>query len=325
MVSEPGLTDAAVASATLAFIDDHRGQLLLHSGALASPSGEVIVVHGESGSGKTTLTAALAATGLAYLTDETVCLDPLTLQVEPFRKPLTVKPGSQQVLEQLHPTADRIDSASGNWQVDPAALEELGAIGLPAADLFPTAIVFPDHDPEQQGVELQPVTRARAAFVLGEQSSALWAVEPRPLDALQRLVDAAPAYRATYSSAFEAAQTIVSELLLGTTGPRPPSIDGRSESDRASSPHRDPAARGGPVPKEGVDWLLLDGEAVLFDGTHLHHLDTPGAAVWQLLDGTRDESEVARELATRFDADPALVLLDVEDLVRVLRARGLLT
>jgi hypothetical protein len=319
---EPDLSDAGVASTTLRFIDDHRGQLLLHSGALASPRGEVIVVHGESGSGKTTLTAALAATGLAYLTDETVCLDPQTLQVEPFRKPLTVKPGSQQVLEQLRPPADRIDPTSGNWQVDPAALEALGAVDPPAAPLFPTLIVFPDHDPEQQGVELQPVSRARAAFVLGEQSSALWAVQPRPLAALQRLVDTAPAYRATYASAFDAASVITGELLGGPTSASRPAADEPGETDPGSS---DPAPSGNPAPRQGVDWLALDGEAVLFDGTHLHHLDTPGAAVWQLLDGTRDESEVARELADRFDADPATVLLDVEDLVRVLRARGLLT
>ena len=69
--------------------------------------------------------------------------------------------------------------------------------------------------------------------------------------------------------------------------------------------------------------MVFDGEAVLFDGEHLHHLDPPGTAIWQALDGSQDLDGVAEELAGRFDADPAQVLLDVEDLVRMFRARNL--
>ncbi len=97
------LTDAEVAAQTLAFIDTRRGSLLLHAGACADAQGRVVVVHGGSGAGKTTLTAALAQGGLAYLTDETVCVDPASFDIEPWPKPLTVKPGSQQVLAHLRP------------------------------------------------------------------------------------------------------------------------------------------------------------------------------------------------------------------------------
>ena len=55
--------------------------------------------------GKTTLTAALVGEGLAYITDETVCIDPVSLKIEPFSKPLTVKPGSQELLRHLEPPA----------------------------------------------------------------------------------------------------------------------------------------------------------------------------------------------------------------------------
>ncbi len=70
---------------------------------------------------------------------------------------------------------------------------------------------------------------------------------------------------------------------------------------------------------------MLDDEAVVFDGTHLHHLDRSGTAVWTRLDGRRTEPEIATEIAHEFGADPAAVLVDVEDLVRVLRERRLLT
>ena len=69
---------------------------------------------------------------------------------------------------------------------------------------------------------------------------------------------------------------------------------------------------------------MLDGEAVLFDGEHLHHLDVPGTAVWQALDGGQDVPEVALALAQAFNADPDQVLVDVEDLVRIFRRNSLL-
>ena len=68
---------------------------------------------------------------------------------------------------------------------------------------------------------------------------------------------------------------------------------------------------------------MLEGEAVLFDGEHLHHLDEPGAAVWTGLDGANTLPGLSAELAARYEADAGRLLLDVEDLVRVLSTRGL--
>lgn len=308
------VTDAAVIAGTLAFIEERRGELLLHSGGVAAADGRVVVIHGRSGSGKTTLTTALVAEGLAYLTDETVCLDPQTLAVTPFPKPLTVKPGSQRLLRRLRPGKDRIDPGSRNWHLDPAAL---GGPPIPTTDLRPALIVFPDFQAGHGGVDAQPVSRARAAFVLGEQTSALWAVEPRPLAALARLVSQAPAYRVTYGDAHDAAPVIATEFLPGAV-PEPPDVPDEPAA-------RAPVGDTGPRWADGVDWIELDGEAVLFDGTHLHHLDVPGAAAWSLLDGTRDLPAVAAELAAAFGAAPDRVLVDVEDLARVLASHGLLT
>ena len=86
-----------------------------------------------------------------------------------------------------------------------------------------------------------------------------------------------------------------------------------------------PTGSEGPRRADGVDWLLFDGEAVLFDGEHLHHLDPPGAAIWQALDGTRTLDQVATKLAADFGANAQQVLLDVEDLVRVFRTRSLVS
>jgi energy-coupling factor transporter ATP-binding protein EcfA2 len=302
--------DAAVGQHTLDFIKAHRGRLLLHSGGAAAPDGRVVVLHGESGSGKTTLTTALVGEGLSYLTDETVCLDPDTLVVEPFPKPLTVKPGSQEVLARLRPSKDRVDPHSGNWQLDPAVL---GGPPIPEVELRPALVVFPDYRPNYAGVEVEPVSRARAAFVLGEQSSSLWAVQPRPLAALVRLVTEAPAFQATYGDAHNAAPVIVAHLLRSTV-----------PVERSDVPAAVPTVGAELRWADHADWVGLDGEVVVFDGSHLHHLDIPGAAIWTRLDGSRDLATITEEVAEGFEADPNAVRLDVEDLVRVLRRNGLL-
>jgi hypothetical protein len=307
--------DAAVARRTLDFIEARRGRLLLHAGGAADTSGRTVVVHGESGAGKTTLTTALVAQGLAYVSDETICLDPQSLQIEAFRKPLTVKPGSQNVLAALKPPKREVSADSGNWQIPP---ERLGGPDLPDAPLHPAVIVFPDYDDAHAGIDITPVSRARAAFVLGEQSSAMWAIEPRPLAAVARLVEQAPAFQVSYSDAFAAAPVIVGELL-NSAAPTP-ADDPVSEAKQPV-----PQASTGPRRADNVDWLILDGEAVLFDGDHLHHLDVPGAAVWSALDGEQALADVAFALATTFGAEPDTVLLDVEDLVRVFRTRGLVS
>ena len=299
---------------TLDFIEARRGRLLLHSGAGATPDGLIVIVHGASGAGKTTLTTALVQAGLAYVTDETVCLDPDTLVIEPFPKPLTVKPGSQELLSHLAPPADEVSEGSGNWQLPP---ERLGGPPLPKAPLRPAVIVFPDVDPDRSDVEFTPVSPARAAFVLGEQSSAMWAIEPRPLAAIARLVTAVPAFQVSYGNAFEAAPVIINELM---DAPAPAGLEPPSDTAEPA-----PTGTAGHRRADGVDWILLAGEAVLFDGEHLHHLDGPGAAIWLALDGQTDLRGVAEELAEHYGADADHILLDVEDLVRVLGARQLVT
>ena len=98
----------------------------------------------------------------------------------------------------------------------------------------PAVIVFPDFDAEHDRVEVTPVSRARAAFVLGEQSSAMWAIEPRPLAAVARLVNAAPAFQVSYSDAFAAAPVIVNELLRSAEA----RLDGPRQRHDATSADR---------------------------------------------------------------------------------------
>lgn len=186
------------------------GNLLFHAGAVSGPDGDVAVISGASGSGKSTLTARLVEFGLAYLTDETTCVDPITLQVTPFRKPLSLKPGSQVDLAHLR---DTFGSAAARFSDDVWLIRytELGGSPLPSTPLLPRVLIFPEYAVGKR-LSVQRLSPGEAALALGENSSGLRAVRGGPLPALARLVEQAPAYRITHSDS-EAAAHQVRELL----------------------------------------------------------------------------------------------------------------
>lgn len=73
-------------------ISRRRGELLmLHAGAVSHPeTGRSVAYAAPGGTGKTTLTRLLGQR-YGYLTDETVGVDPQTLQIHPYPKPLSVR------------------------------------------------------------------------------------------------------------------------------------------------------------------------------------------------------------------------------------------
>ena len=64
-----------------------------------------------------------------------------------------------------------------------------------------------------------------------------------------------------------------------------------------------------------VDEVDLDGEIVAFDGTSVHHLAGPAAAVWRLADGTLTAVQIAEVLADAYDVDRVEALRRVDDVV----------
>lgn len=183
-----------------------EGQLLLHSGAVADANGATTLLCGPSGSGKSTLTAALVQRDGGYVTDETTCLDPLSLRITPFRKPVSLKPGSFAAMAHLGPepgsTAERCTGSQ--WLVPPDALK--GA-DLPAGPLFPTLLVFPTHT-SGSPVRIEPVRVAEAAYLLGSNSARLWWATGGSLEAVTRLARRVPAYRVAFDNTEDAVEAI---------------------------------------------------------------------------------------------------------------------
>lgn len=196
-----------VSELTLRAIGASEGELLLHAGAVCDERGAVAVLCGRSGSGKSTLTTRLTQSGLAYLTDETVRLDPLSLRVTPFRRPALLKAGSHRLLPELRPEGSLL--GTGAWALPPAAL---GGASVPDVPLLPRLLVFPRYDRTARGCDVEMLPPGQAAFSLGEQSSRLRMVRGGPLPALARLARRAPAYRLRFGDGVEAT-SVVRQLL----------------------------------------------------------------------------------------------------------------
>lgn len=74
-------------------------------------------------------------------------------------------------------------------------------------------------------------------------------------------------------------------------------------------------------------WRVIAGEAVVLalDSKVLRGLNPVGSRVWELIDGLRSTEEIAAQLVTEFDVDPARARAEVDAFVHELLAKGLVT
>lgn len=207
---DPSLTaaevlDDLVSQVNLKAIGAAEGNLLFHAGAVGDRAGRSLLLCGPSGSGKSTLTVRLAADGHTYLTDETACLHPYSLALQPYRKPVSLKSGSQAVFRHLRPP--RAHATGDSWLIPPS---DIDAAPLPSARWLPSLVVFPTYLPGA-GLQVQRVAPAEAAFLLGQNSSRLSRVAGGGLPALARVARRVPAFRVVHDD-LDAAAEAVQEL-----------------------------------------------------------------------------------------------------------------
>jgi hypothetical protein len=78
-------------------VQSRPDKLVLQAGAVTLGSC-ALLLPGPSGAGKSTLTAALVARGFGYLSDEAAAIDTVSLEIEPYPKPLTLSVDSLAAL-----------------------------------------------------------------------------------------------------------------------------------------------------------------------------------------------------------------------------------
>lgn len=161
--------------------------LLIHAGVAATPRGDAVVLTGESGSGKTTIVATLVQEGYSYLSDEAAVIDPDTLLVRPWARPLAFKPSADTV-ERFR---GLLGSTAGPNRHVPVARIRENAMGVPCAA---RVIIDYSYDPTKP-TAVQSLSPSEAVALLGSASPALRERGDAGLQLLARLVSGASGYR----------------------------------------------------------------------------------------------------------------------------------
>jgi hypothetical protein len=145
--------------------DKSQGGLLLHAAAVTCGA-RCILFPGKTGSGKSTLASWLMKKGLGYMTDELVYI-PFGLQdVQPFARPLNIKPSGRAVLEaenilDFEAVRSQLLNSPEVTMVPRSALGQVDTIKT--AQL--ATIVFPTFQAEA-AFKVEPVSRAQTGIGL---------------------------------------------------------------------------------------------------------------------------------------------------------------
>ncbi|UCH73910.1 MAG: PqqD family protein [Rhodospirillales bacterium] len=148
------------------------------------------------------------------------------------------------------------------------------------------------------------------------------------LNLLHDIVTNLPCYRLTWSDPSEAARTLRARLAFK----RPVPADDRSrESASDSLPRRRAAGPRIPAGRryryaDGLEICRLDGTMFIADtnGTAIYHLNSLGAGLWGLLDGTHGLEDVMSVLQNAYPTvDRTVIENDVTSLIAELVGRGL--
>lgn len=206
----PAAASALVGTINLRAIGCAAGSLLLHAGGAARDDGRVTILVGSSGSGKSTLTTELVLRGRHYLTDETLCLAADSLRITPFRKPVSLKPGSYPLFPQLRPSQGSLGALDSDrqWLVSPKSLEG-GVADVPSL-FVPGLLIFPTFE-EGADTRAERLSPGQAAYQLGVNTSSLTSVSGRPLAVLASLARRVPAFRLIHND-LAAAADLIAEL-----------------------------------------------------------------------------------------------------------------
>jgi hypothetical protein len=173
------ILDDLLADVTRGAIASRPEHLLLHSAAV-SLAGHGVLLPAPSGFGKSMSAAALVLAGFDYLTDEATAINLETLEIAPYPKPLTFRPGSAQKLGIMLPALGHMGSPG----LAPSSVLRSDSRGrqVPAR-----LLLFPRYDPGATS-ELLPMSRAEAFVEVTNNSFNFVNHGGEWMDPLRRLV-----------------------------------------------------------------------------------------------------------------------------------------
>jgi HprK-related kinase A len=195
-------------------IDKLTNYYLIHAGVV-SYHNKAILFPAQSGSGKTTLIAGLLKNGFRYLTDEIAVIEPQTLLVYPFLKPLNIKMGSLPLFANFEPEMELINKRDiGVKDKIHHVLVRNGSIHpadkpIPAGD-----IIFVQYDPRAK-CRLTPISRVNTIFDMAKCSFNQYRFKEKGIDILHSLVRRCRCYQLKFSQvgkAVDLIETVIRDL-----------------------------------------------------------------------------------------------------------------
>jgi hypothetical protein len=285
--------------------------LSVHAAGVAAKS-VAALLPGSSGSGKTTLCARLLQRGAAYLSDDSVALDPGGM-VLGYPKALGFKVGTwRQFLDAGLDDFDHGTAWQHVWQIPPG---RLGAVSVASAD--PVAIVVPRFE-DGAPVRVEPMSRVASATALLEQVQNLLTFGvPAALELIGSVVARCSGHTVTYGDARDAAPFVLGLIKSPESGVVPYQlVPAGSPDGPADQVH----------PAAGVSALCFEDGALLAMGSsgEFATVDRVGSLVWPLLDGHRTAASIAAELAPLFGAHSSDIGSDLLKWTRDLVEQGFL-
>ncbi len=283
----------------------------LHAAGLTAPeTNRCVVLPGIPGSGKSSISAAACARGWGYLSDEMVSLDHQGL-AHSYPKPITIKLGAKPLVD-IDFDERTISDRQTRWYVRPTTL------GGQVAEPTPVhAFVFATFDPKNE-TGWQAISTAQAVLDLARNCQDHLDAQGQTLLRLAAAASQAVNGRLSQRDLGEAMEALDKVAAASPPAPGPVQFLGAPTAD-------DPEA--GPRVAPDANGVAVDGGVVVHQMStqKLVVLDPLAGAIWQLLDGTTPEADLAAELAEAFDHDEAEVAADIGALLDELRAHGLIT
>jgi hypothetical protein len=177
-----------------------RDQVVLHA-SCAALDGTGVILAGPMESGKTTTVAALLGAGYGYLTDEAVAIEPETLLLRAYPKPLSIDPGSQSLLAHLAPVHE--ERGLGQWLVAGSAVGPSGCI-----DAVPAGVAIMLRYTPGASTALEPLSRAQLLVELAGCTFHFSDEPRRNLDVTAAMLQGCDTYRLVTGNLDEAVELV---------------------------------------------------------------------------------------------------------------------
>ncbi|MDO5676857.1 MAG: hypothetical protein Q4G35_05040, partial [Propionibacteriaceae bacterium] len=251
---------SATQAITRALIEERWGELLmLHAGAVADPaSGRALAYVAPGGTGKSTLTRLLSQEW-GYLSDETVGIDPASLAIRPYPKPLTWAAEAGKPKEEHAP-------------------DEMGFQPTPSSPTLAALAVLRRTDGAE--ATFRPLGLHEALKMIVPETSSLSKL-PRPLHLFAEVYERVGGVTLVeYGEAEDLLEWCRESLGAGLATPGP--AHGRSVNESSAW-------------VDVQDFLVIDDEAIVLSNEKLLELGPVATAIMQLMPRSVEELAVALE------------------------------